>query len=175
MKNLSLFVIMINFKVNGNHEITTQKWKRKFYSPPGFKPWSPRTNSQCANNELRWPFSSKLSTHKIEEIFLYYQALANLKHKFSGDLTIELFGFQIVNSSWVVKWVDFECDLSSKQFRLIISYTTLALKDQRVSIHIRCGMYQKERERSLIICYCMISRDSYNTMYNSGYGAGCKT
>ena len=39
--------------VNGNHEITSQKWKRNFFSPPpGFEPWSPETESQCATNEL---------------------------------------------------------------------------------------------------------------------------
>ena len=42
--------------VNGNHEITAQKQGGNFFSPPpGLEPLSPRTESQCASNELRWP------------------------------------------------------------------------------------------------------------------------
>ena len=39
--------------VNGNHEITTQKQQREYFSPPlAFEPWFPGTEIQCATNEL---------------------------------------------------------------------------------------------------------------------------
>ena len=43
----------INSEVNGNHEITTLKQKRKKLSPPlGFETWSCETKSHCATKEL---------------------------------------------------------------------------------------------------------------------------
>ena len=46
----------IHSKVNDNHNITTQKWRRKnFTTPQGFEPWPPGTESQCASYEQLCP------------------------------------------------------------------------------------------------------------------------
>ena len=59
----------INSKVNGNHEIVTQKWKMKISPPPGFEPQYSGTKRQCATLELCWPLFVYLQTSRPTKLY----------------------------------------------------------------------------------------------------------